>query len=52
MIERRQIDHAQLLQLGKMLLLLVKRQEPPLNFPVVAHINKEILPVEKLFKAS
>jgi hypothetical protein len=29
MIEHRQIHHAQLLQLGKMLLLLTKGQDPP-----------------------
>jgi hypothetical protein len=52
MIERRHIDHAQLLQLGKMLLLLVKRQELPLDPPPTSYLNKETMPLEELRRAS
>jgi hypothetical protein len=32
MIERKHIDHSELLELGKMLLLLIKRQQIKSNF--------------------
>jgi hypothetical protein len=32
MIERKHINHAELLELGRMLLLLIKRQQATLNF--------------------
>jgi hypothetical protein len=51
-IERRNIDHAQLLQLGKMLLLLVERQESTLELPAMTRLKKEVMLVKGLFKAS
>ena len=51
-IERRQIEHAQLLQLGRMLLLLVERQDPPLEFPSATNLNEKIITMEDLVKAS
>jgi hypothetical protein len=48
MIERRRIDHADLLQIGKMFLLLVQRVEPRTAIPAVA----EVIPIDDLVKAS
>jgi hypothetical protein len=45
MIERRQIDHIDLVQLGKMLLLLV-RQELLVDFPSITQTTEEIVPTE------
>jgi hypothetical protein len=50
MINRKHIDHAELLELGKMLLLLVKRQQIALNFS--SERNKQVTEVEKLARAS
>jgi hypothetical protein len=51
MIEDRHIDHAQLLQLGKVLLLLAEREELLAKLPVV-ELTKKILPIEELSRAS
>ncbi len=50
MIQRKHIDHAELLELGKMLLLLVKRQQIEQDFS--SECNKQRTEVEKLAKAS
>jgi hypothetical protein len=50
MIQRKHIDHAELLELGKMLLLLVKRQQIELDFS--SERNKRRTEVEKLARAS
>ena len=50
MINRKHIDHAELLELGKMLLLLAKRQQIQLNFS--SERNQLRTEVEKLAKAS
>jgi hypothetical protein len=50
-IERRNIDHTQLLQLAKMLLLLVEPQEPPLELPAMAQLKKEVMLVKDLVKS-
>ncbi len=50
MIKRKHIDHAELLELGKMLLLLVKRQQIALSFS--SERNKRMTEVEKLPRAS
>jgi hypothetical protein len=50
MIQRKHIDHAELLELGKMLLLLVKRQQIELNFS--SECDKRRTEVEKLARAS
>jgi hypothetical protein len=50
MIQRKHIDHAELLELGKMLLLLVKRQQIELDFS--SECNKQTTEVEKLARAS
>jgi hypothetical protein len=50
MIQRKHIDHAELLELGKMLLLLVKRQQIELDFS--SECNKQGTEVEKLARAS
>ena len=51
-VETSHIDHAQLLQLGKMLLLLVESGEPSLDLPVVTDLNKSTLPLEELGRVS
>jgi hypothetical protein len=51
-IERRNIDHAQLLQLAKMLLLLVEPQEPALELPAMTQLKKEVMLLKDLVKAS
>jgi hypothetical protein len=48
MIERRQIDHIDLVQLGKMLLLLFKRQELLVDLPSMTQTNEEIVLTEKI----
>jgi hypothetical protein len=48
MIEHRHIDHAELLQIGKMFLLLVQRLEPPKAMPAVA----KVIPIDDLVRAS
>jgi hypothetical protein len=50
MIKRKHIDHAELLELGKLLLLLVKRQQIELNFS--SERNQPRTEVEKLARAS
>jgi hypothetical protein len=50
MINRKHIDHAELLELGKMLLLLVKRQQIQLKF--LSEPNQRMAEVEKLPRAS
>jgi hypothetical protein len=52
MVEGSHIDHAQLLQLGKMLLLLVEQREPPLDLPAVTDLGKKIMPIDELGRAS
>jgi hypothetical protein len=46
MIGRRQIDHIDLVQLGKMLLLLVERQELLVDLPSMTQTAEEIVPTE------
>jgi hypothetical protein len=50
MIKRKHIDHAELLELGKMLLLLVKRQQIELNLS--SERDRPRTEVEKLPRAS
>jgi hypothetical protein len=50
MIQRKHIDHAELLELGKMLLLLVKRQQIEQDFS--RECNKQRTEVQKLARAS
>jgi hypothetical protein len=50
MIKRKHIDHAELLEFGKLLLLLVKRQQIELSFS--SERNQRRTEVEKLAKAS
>ena len=50
MIKRKHIDHAELLELGKMLLLLVKRQQIELDFS--SELNKRRTEIERLARAS
>ena len=52
MIDRRHIDHPQLLELGKVLLLLVRRRELLVKLPAMTQTTKEILPIEELRRAS
>jgi hypothetical protein len=47
MIKRRRIDHMDLVQLGKMLLLL-KRQELLVDFPPMTQTIEEIVPTERI----
>jgi hypothetical protein len=50
MINRKHIDHAELLELGKLLLLLMKRQQIKLN--VLSERNQRMTEVEKIARAS
>jgi hypothetical protein len=52
MIEGRHIEHAQLLQLGKVLLLLVEREELLVKLPAMTQPTKEIVPIQELNRAS
>lgn len=52
MIERRRIEHVQLLQLGKVLLLLVEREELLVGLSATNQPTKEIIPIEELDRAS
>ena len=52
MIERKHIDHAELLELGKMLLLLIKRQQIKSNFSSLTDLDKRVTEVEELARAS
>jgi hypothetical protein len=51
-VEQRQIEHAQVLRLAKVLLLLVERQHILLEFPAVTNLNQTTIPLEDLLKAS
>jgi hypothetical protein len=52
MIARRRIDRTQLLQLDKVLLLLVEREELLVKLPAMTQPTKEIVPIEGLGRAS
>jgi hypothetical protein len=52
MIARRQIDRTPLLQFGKMILLLVKREELLVKLPAMTQPTKGIVPTERLGRAS
>jgi hypothetical protein len=52
MIARQQIDRTQLLQLGKVVLLLVEREELLVKLPAMTQRTKEIVPTEGLGRAS
>jgi hypothetical protein len=52
MAERRQIEHAQVLRLAKLLLLFAERQHMLLEFPAVTDLDRTIIPPEDLLKAS
>ena len=50
MISRKHIDHAELLQFGKLLLLLMQRQQ--IKLKVSSERNERVTEVEKLATAS
>jgi hypothetical protein len=52
MMDRRQIDRTQLLQLSKVILLLVEREELLVNLPAMSSLTNEIVPIEELRRAS
>jgi len=52
MIEGRRIDHEQILQLGKTLLLLMARQELLLDLPAAKQLSKTMIPIQGFSKAS
>ena len=52
MVERKHIEHAQVLQLAKLLLLFVERQHMLLEFPGVTNLDRTMIPPEDLLKAS
>jgi hypothetical protein len=52
MIERRHIEHVQLLQFGKVLLLLVEREELLVRLPAMTQPSREIGPIQDLSRAS
>jgi hypothetical protein len=51
MIERKHIDHADLLELGKMLLLLIKRQQTTMDYSSLTELDKRVTG-ENLARAS
>jgi hypothetical protein len=46
MIEPRQLDHKDLVQLGKTVLLLFRRQELLVNLPATTQVIDEIVPTK------
>jgi hypothetical protein len=52
MIKRKHIDHAELLELGKMVLLLIKRQQITVDFSSLTVPDKRVTEVEELARAS
>ena len=50
MISRKHIDHAELLEFGKLLLLLMQRQQ--IKLKVSSERNERVTKVEKLVRAS
>jgi hypothetical protein len=52
MIEGKHIEHAQFLQLGKVLLLLVEREELLVRLPAMTQPSREIGPIQDLSRAS
>jgi hypothetical protein len=52
MVKGRHIEHAELLEFGKLLLLLVEREELLLTLPVVDELTKKIVLIEELGRAS
>ena len=52
MTERRQIDHEQLLQLSRTILLLAERQQLLLNLNGAEEEDKKVIPIEGLNRAS
>jgi hypothetical protein len=51
-IDSNNINNAQLLQLSRMLLLIIKRQESPLDFLAANDSKNKIAPIEAPVKAS
>jgi hypothetical protein len=51
-IKRKHIDHAELLELGKMLLLLIKRQQITLVFSSLTEPDRRVTEVEELARVS
>jgi hypothetical protein len=52
LIEHRHIEQVQLLQLAKVLLLLVEREELLGRLPDMNQLTKEIVPIQELSRAS
>jgi hypothetical protein len=52
MIERRQIDHINLVQIGKTLLLLFKTEELLVDLPPMSQPTKEIALAEEVSRRS
>lgn len=52
MIKRNYIDHADLMQLGRMLLLLAERQHNTMDVSSLNEVNKKVCSVKELPKAS
>jgi hypothetical protein len=52
MTERRQIDHQQLLQLSRTILLLAERQELLLDLSRADELVENVVPIEGLSRAS
>jgi hypothetical protein len=52
MIRRKHIDHAELLELGKIVLLLIKRQQITVDFSSLTEPDKRVTEVEELARAS
>jgi hypothetical protein len=52
MIKRTHIDHAELLELGKMMLLLTERQQNTMDFSALTEGNKKVSAVKDLPRAS
>jgi hypothetical protein len=50
--ERRQIDHQQLLQLSRTMLLLAERQELLLDLPAANELVQKVIPIEGFSRAS
>jgi hypothetical protein len=52
MIKRKHIEHAEVLELGKMLLLIIKRQQLKLNLSSLTELDKQTTEIKKIARAS
>jgi hypothetical protein len=52
MVKQTHIDHAELMQLGEMLLLLTERQQKTVDFSSLTEVSEKVFVVKSLPRAS